>query len=219
MKRINIIYYVLFLGLLVFTKTVNSQNEITIEASQVFAKFKFVDSQGKTDNSYQQISAGAYGLGYRYTSKKNILIKVNAGVSKLGSSLVYESNSYAWSLQYLDLKIGAGYILNKWKLKPYFMVAPYYAYLLKANQTINSQNYDIKKSNSIKGSDYGIICTPGLKFSISDNFSIYGEYNYIYGLQNNEVNSKQQLYNRAYSFSLGMALKLSKNSPQWLQEK
>jgi hypothetical protein len=208
-----------FITLIVFWVPVFGQQSITIEVSQVFSTFKFVDSQGKVDKSYANIISTASGIGYRIITKKNVIGRVNLGLRKGGAALNVDGDSYSWTLNYVDLKVGAGYILSKWKLKPYLIVSPYYAYLLKANQSINSKNYDLKNTNSFKGTDLGVVGTFGLKYNITYDFSIFGEFNYIYGIQNNEVSGNQKSFNRAYSFSLGIAIKTSKKSPKWLQEK
>ena len=109
-------------------------------------------------------------------------------------------------------------MLNKWRLKPYIMLTPYYSFLTKAYQTVNTQNYDMVKNKTIKNSDYGVNGSFGIKVTLSDLFSIYAEGSYLYGLQNNEVNTKQKLYNRAYFITLGATIKISKLSPKWLQE-
>ena len=56
--------------------------------------------------------------------------------------MVYDGYNYLWDLQYTDIKLGGGYIYNAGRLKPYLSVSGYFAYLLKANQTINNQNFD-----------------------------------------------------------------------------
>lgn len=147
---------------------------------------------------------------------KNILFRGNVGLRKAGAALSIDQNSYSWTLNYVDLKMGVGYMVSEWRLKPYIIGSPYYAYLLKASQSINAINYDIKK-NSFKGSDFGAIGTVGCMYDLNPDFSIITEFNYIMGLQNNEIDGKQKSFNRAYSFSLGIAIKTSKKSPKWLQ--
>lgn len=195
-----------------------AQNEIKLEGSQVISNFKFVNSSGETDKSYSSVTSGAYGISYLRTTKKNVLFKMGAGMRRGGASLTLSNDSYNWSLQYIDVKIGIGYMINKWRIKPYVMITPYYSFLVKASESINSQNYDIMKNKSIKNSDYGLNGSVGIKIPVTDMFAIYAEGSYLYGLQNNEVNTKQQLYNRAYFITIGISLKVSKLSPKWVQE-
>jgi len=69
---------------------------------------------------------------------------------KAGSTLTNNNDSYNWHLQYIDAKISIGYILNKWRLKPYIMLTPYYSFLTKAYQTVNSQSFDMVKTKPLK---------------------------------------------------------------------
>ena len=206
-----------FLFILFHEQTI-AQNEINIEGSQVISNFKFVDSSGDIDKSYLNVMSGAYGISYLKTTKKNLLLKVGAGMRKGGASLAYGNNTYSWQLQYIDAKIGVGYIISKWRLRPYVMLTPYYSFLMKANQTVNTQNYDMMKSKSIKNSDYGINGAFGIKVPLSDLLAIYAEGSYLYGLQNNEPTTSQKLYNRAYFLTFGISGKISKLSPKWIQE-
>lgn len=206
---------------IIFVVTIQgrSQSLITLDGSQVFSNFKFIDSQGKRDNDYKNVLSGGYSLGYRFI-KKGFFVRVNLGMRKGGSSLAYNGSNIVWNLQYADVRLGIGYELNKWKLKPYLSVAPYYSILLKATQNMDGLNTDIMQNKSIKTSDYGILAIPGLRFAASDYVSIYTEFTYLMGLQNNEAAaSKQKLYNTGYSVSLGIALTITKTQPQWLKAK
>lgn len=182
-----------------------AQSSITIDASQVVSTFKFTDSAGVQDKSYSPIYSGAYSLGYRYESEEGLLIRAGLGMRKAGATMDYDNINYTWNLQYADVKVGVGYIYNKVRLQPYLSASPYYAMLLKANQSLNNENFDIINSKSLQKNDYGVFITPGLQFKASDAISVYTEFNYMMGLRNLETSSGQKSYNRAYSFSLGVA--------------
>lgn len=204
MKKLIIISAVLF------SQCFFAQSSITLEASQVVSTFKFTDSAGVQDKSYAPIYTGAYGLGYRYASEGGLLIRAGLGMRKAGATMVYDHINYAWNLQYADVKVGVGYMYNKKRFKPYVTASFYYALLLKANQSLNNESFDIKDSKSLKTNDYGVFITPGLQFKASDAISVYTEFNYMMGLQNLETGNGQKSYNRAYSLSLGVAFTISK---------
>jgi hypothetical protein len=187
-----------------------AQSNVTIDASQVVSTFKFTDSTGTQDKSYSPVYSGAYSLGYRYASEGGLLIRAGLGMRKAGATMVYDNINYTWNLQYADIKVGAGYIYNKASFQPYLSVSPYYAMLLKANQSLNNENFDIINSKSLQKNDYGVFITPGLQFKASDAISVYTEFNYMMGLRNLETDSGQKSYNRAYSFSLGVAFTITK---------
>ena len=195
--------------LLMGTACLVAQSNITIDASQTLTSFKFLDDQGNQDKGYSGVYSGAYSLGYRYTGKKGSLFRGGVGMRKAGASLVYDGMNYSWNLQYLDIKLGAGWMFGKKRTKPYICVSPYYAFLLKATQVLNNQAFDILNTKSLKTSDYGVNFTPGVQFKASDVISIYGEFNYMLGLQNLETSTTEKSYNRAYALTLGVAFTIT----------
>ncbi len=195
----------------IFIKTSTmAQSSITFDASQVFSNFRFTDSKGTLDKNYSSNISGSYNLGYRYSGTSGLLLRSSIGMRKAGATLVYDGSNYAWNLQYVDIKLGAGYLYDAGRFSPYLTASPYFSYLLKANQILNNSNYDIKKSNSIKDTDYGVFITPGVQTKVSENISAYAEFNYIMGLQNIETSSNgQKGYNRAYAVTVGVSISLS----------
>lgn len=191
---------------LLYTMPVVAQSCVNLEAAQVFSNFKYIDSKGIQDNTYSNKIVNALGLGYQYTSSKGFFVRAGLGMRKAGANLVYNNIRYIWSLQYTNLQAGIGYQYNKWRLKPYIAVLPYYAYLLDANQTIDSENYDIKANKSIKSSDFGLFIAPGCDITITKYISVFAEYKYILGLQNIESIHGEQLFNRGFALNFGIAL-------------
>jgi hypothetical protein len=188
-----------------------AQSSLTIDASQQSSNFKFVDSQGTADTSYLPAYTGAYSLGYRFATEGGLLVRANLGMRNAGATMIYDDANYLWDLQYADVKLGAGYMLNTARFKPYVTVSGYYAYLLKANQTQGSMNYDMVKGGELKRNDYGVIASPGLQVMLSEFISVYSEFSYVMGLQNIEpqkvenTTSVQEGYNRAYGLTLGLS--------------
>lgn len=215
----NFKFYILFIiSGFVFTKPVAAQAYINLEGAQVFSTFKFSTKisdkdQVFTDNqAYKHITVGAFSLVYQYEDSNGFFILAGAGMRKAGSSLVYNNVDYIWKMQYADVKAGIGYQFNKWRIKPYEAVSPYYASLLNANQYIGQKNYDIKASKSIRNYDFGLFLALGAKATISKQISIFTEYNYILGLKNIETTAEQYLYNRGFSIKMGLSLNITSKS-------
>lgn len=187
-----------------------AQSSMTIDASQVMANFKFADSEGSRDKVYNPIFTSAYSLGYRFSTESGLMFKAGLGMRKAGSTLVYDASNYTWDFQYADVKLGLGYMYNKpERFKPYISVSGYFAYLLKANQTINNENFDILKSESINKMDFGVFITPGLNFKLNDYISAYTEFNYMMGLANLETSTDgQKSNNSGMSLSLGLSFNI-----------
>ena len=209
MKKIKLI--LLLLGFISFVTTVHAQSSLTLEASQLYASFKFTDTEGNNLNSeYSGIFTGAYGVGYRFIANNGIMLNARIGMRKAGATLVYDAMNYTWDLQYANGRLGFGYMLKKDKISPYLNVSGYYAYLLRGFQTINNENFNLKKSKLLNETDYGIFITPGVQIKLSDVVSTFVEFNYLMGLNNLEKDENQKATNFAYEVTLGLSFSISK---------
>lgn len=220
MNNLNYIFKIL---MVLFTSfIVNSsmaQSSLTIDASQLMTNFHFTDSQGNLDEDYTASFTSAFSVGYLYTSSGGFLIKSNFGMRKAGASLIYDDANVIWDMQYADVKLGLGYLFDIGSLKPYLTASPYFAYLLKGDQFMNSQSHDLIVNESMNRIDYGVFVSPGVQVKLFDHVKIYTEFNYMMGLHNFEKNSEvaisenriQKGYNRSFALTLGAAFIISKN--------
>jgi len=204
MKKIKILW--LLLGFISYVTTVNAQSSLTLEASQLYASFKFTDSQGSSLNSeYSGIFTGAYGVGYRFVTDGGLMLNAGVGMRKAGATLVYDEMNYMWDLQYANARLGIGYMLKIDRISPYLNVSGYYAYMLRGFQTINNEDFNIKDSELLNKTDYGIFIIPGVQFTLSDAVSTFLEFNYLMGLKNLEKDESQKATNFAYGLTLGLS--------------
>lgn len=198
---------------LVDTKPNAAQSYLNLDGAQVFSTFKFSTKNGNQDipsavnSTYSYTTGSSFGLSYAHVKPNGLFALAGISMRKAGSSMIYKNVNFIWNMQYIDIKAGIGYQLNKWRLKPYAAVLPYYAHLLDAKQSNGSNNLNI--INSVKNKDLGAFFSLGFKAAISPYFLIYSEYNYILGLQNIETTMDQYLYNRGFSIKLGIALRLT----------
>lgn len=206
------------------TNKVHGQSSITIDASQQITNFVFVDGTGLQDNTflifgkdnlYKPVYSGAYSLGYSYLLDFGMFFRVNLGMRKAGATMVYDASNYVWDFQYLQTKLGLGYAHDLGLFSPYIAVSGYYGSLLKANQRINNEDFDIMDSESIKKNDYGLIIPLGLRIDASDYISVFTEASYLLGLQNLETsNDGQKANNVAYMFTLGVSFTIQSTNQQ-----
>ncbi len=192
---------------IIHIKYITAQSTVAFDAGQMFSTYKYTDSLGEIKDFTKNIT-GCYNLGYQYINHNGLMVRTGIGMRKGGASLVYDGINTNWNTQYTDINLGVGYILNKWKLKPYLSSSFYYAYMLKAEQRLGQNTYDIKKNKSMSDTDYGLYITPGLKLALSNFVSFYAEYKTVLGLKNLEVSTNQKSYNRGFSINLGIAVSI-----------
>ncbi|MFH0893808.1 MAG: outer membrane beta-barrel protein [Bacteroidota bacterium] len=209
MKKIITIGFILCL--ICLAVTVNAQSHLTVKASQQYTTFKFTDTQGtKLNNEYSGIFTGAYGAGYRFISEGGVMVNGSLGMRKAGATLVYDDINYTWDLQYANAQLGFGYMLRKDNISPYISASGYYAYLLRGYQTVNNENFNLKKSKSLNEMDYGFSISPGIQIKLSDAISSFVELEYLMGLNNLEKDDGQKATNLAYSINVGLAFSFVK---------
>jgi len=187
-----------------------AQSNITFDGGQTFSTYKFTDDQGNAVKGFSNNITGCFSLGYQYIANNGLFLRTNVGMRKGGASLVVDETNINWNIQYADADIGLGYMLNKWRIKPYLSASPYFAYMLKGEQTMGQDNYDIKKNKSMTPTDYGLYISPGFKIALSNFISFYAEYKQILGLQNLENSTNQKSFNRGFSINLGVSVTIIK---------
>ncbi len=213
------IYYKTFLwvsiGLLMSLQVVKAQSSITIDASQQITNFVFTDGSGIQENSYlvfgeentyKPVYSGAYSVGYSYLLDFGLFFRTGIGMRNAGATMVYDAANYQWDFRYLHARLGTGYAYEIGRVSPYLGVSGYFGYLLKANQKVNNEDFDIIDSGSIQTNDFGLLFSPGVRIDASDYISIYSEISYLMGLQNIETgDSGQEAVNTAYMLTLGLS--------------
>lgn len=192
------------------TSVVTAQSFITVDASQQFTTFRFLDSKGVQDKEYKGVYSGAYSFGFRNIGEKGFIFRGSIGMNNGGATHVIDAMNYSWQLKYASAKVGIGWMFGHGKARPYFTAAPYYSRLLKATQTLNNEDFDLIGSRSFRSDDYGVDFAPGVQYAVNDNISIYAEATYRLGIQNLEVDGGQISHNRAAGISLGLAFNITK---------
>ena len=195
--------------LLFGTSALMAQSNLTIDASQVLTNFRFIDSQGVLDQDYKVNYSGAYNLGYQYQTDFGLIARTGVGMRNGGATLVYDGANYNWSLKYVSYNLGVGYMYGEGLFKHYIVASGYFGYLLKANQTINNQDFDIIDLDQIQNIDFGIIGSLGTQIELNESMSAYTEFSYLMGLQNIETSTLgQESSNVSYMLTLGLIFSL-----------
>jgi hypothetical protein len=207
MKLINkaLICVCILLGTFTVSK---AQHSITVDVSQNVTNLSFTNSLGKKDKNYNSEYSTSYTFGYRYSLDNGVFFPGKLGMRKGGASYVFDSMNYFWDLQYADFRLGAGYNYSLGDFSVHASVTGYVGFLLKANQVINNENFDIKESDQFSNNDFGIFISPGVSYPVNDQISLYLDLNYMMGLKNLESTTDQKSKNTLFGASLGVAFSL-----------
>ena len=185
-----------------------AQHDLTIEASQNITNFKFTNSAGEQVEDYKPNYSGAYALGYRYSLENGLYFPVKLGIRSGGATYVYDNSNYIWDLKYFESRLGVGYNYSFGKFGAHFTAMGYYGLLLKANQTLNNEEFDIRESGEIQTGDFGVFLSPGVNFEANEYINIYLDLNYMLGLGNLETNESQTSNNTLMGATLGLAFSI-----------
>ncbi|MCK4919423.1 MAG: outer membrane beta-barrel protein [Bacteroidales bacterium] len=210
MKNIKI--NVLILSLVFCSFLANAQQQsLTIDASQMVSTFNFIDSENNKQNvDYEGVLTGAYGVGYRYILNESIIFRGGLGKNNGGANYVYDAMNYSWRLEYINAKLGFGYMLNLGRFSPYLVASGYAGYLVRGIQVLNNEEFNITESGILNKLDIGIIINPGVNLKLSDYISAFVEFNYAHGLNNIEFDASQKAQNVGYGCTLGLSFSITK---------
>lgn len=207
MKTKLLVLGLVFYGFMGFSQ----QQSLTIEASQMVSTFNFIDSENNKQNvDYEGVLTGAYGVGYRYVLNESIIFRGGLGKNNGGANYVYDGMNYSWRLEYVNAKLGAGYMLNLGRFSPYMVVSGYAGYLVRGIQVLNNEEFNITESGILNKMDIGIIVNPGVHLKLSDYISAFAEFNYTHGLNNIETDASQKAQNVGYGCTLGLSFSITK---------
>jgi len=182
-------------------------SSVALEASQNVTDFYFTDSNGNRDRNYSPLLSFGYTLGYQYDMSNGIMLGGKLGYRKAGATYVFDAINYSWDMDYIEFRINFGYSYSFRKWGFHAKVQPYAAYLVRANQTLNNEDYNIKTSGDIKVYDFGFFVSPGFSYGISEMFRVHLEYNYMLGLANIETNESQTSNNTLMGVTLGFSFR------------
>ena len=192
--------------LVIFTASNAQTSALTLEASQLFSSFAFVESNDvKLTGDYNFVITGGYAVGYHYAITDQVFARASIGKRNAGATLVIDETNYTWDLQYIDVRAGAGFQYSLGNLAPYITLSGYYGSLLKGEQLINNELIDTKDRSVLKNSEFGVVVTPGVNLELSGDMTAFFELKYIQGLSNVDENTSQNALNYSFAPTVGIA--------------
>ena len=101
-----------FSFLLIFA-TGFSQDFVSVYFAQTYAKFDYKPLTGGSTVSLKSDAGSAYGFNYKRIYDKGFFVFGEFGYKNYTVVSAYNTEQLEWTLDYLDLNVGAGYIYKK----------------------------------------------------------------------------------------------------------
>lgn len=182
-----------------------AQNSIGVSFSQTYSTFRFKDSDGEIEDLKYTIKHG-YGLTRQQEIAENFFAEGSLSYNCKGATSTLGVQKLDWSLHYLNAAINAGYKMTIGRLVPQGGAGLYYGRLLKAEQFIGSDYFDLIDTDYIRKSDFGASIFGGIGYDYSENGSVFLRLNETIGLLQleNDEQATQRMFNRTFSIQLGL---------------
>ena len=194
------------------TAHVIAQDNVSVFYAPTSSTFKYTDSQGNKDPNMRYQIRPSFGVNYSKVFNSGIFIRPEMGYQNLGAVSLLNDQKIDWSLQYLDLNFGCGYMMHLGPILPYVGIAPYISYLYNGKETFGTTVYDLLGADGFNQTDYGFNVFAGIKFQVSEYFSLFAEGRNTTGLVQLEKNSvsgqNEKTYNRAVSIHFGISFNI-----------
>jgi len=182
-----------------------SQNKIGVSFGQTYSTFRFKDSEGAVEDLKYTIRYG-YGVIWQQEITDFLFAEGSLAYNCKGATSTLGVQKLDWSLHYVNASISAGYKMTIGRLSPHGGAGLYYGRLLKAEQFIGSDYFDLIETDYIRKSDFGANIFAGIGYDYSDNGSVFVRLNETIGLLQLEKDEQatQRMFNRTFLIQLGL---------------
>lgn len=181
-----------------------AQINLTVDATQNYTNFHFVDGDGVKDNNYVGKYVGAYDLGIQADLYNGLYFRATIGMMNAGATHNFNENHNDWDLQYMRIQMGLGYHHQWAAVGTYLSVSPYYSVLTRGSQRLENRAYNLL-DEQFESNDFGIAAMGGLTIPLTTTLSANTGINYSKGFTNLESeNSDQTATNYSAGLSLGV---------------
>lgn len=200
------------LAILLISTLSFSQKKLSVGifGGPTYSTFSFVNSQGVDESSnYELIGQSIFGIQLNIHNSKHNL-RPSLGLRQAGAKSTLGTIPMTWSLNYLDLEAAYLYeLVQKKSLGLSIGAGLYGGYLIGGEQTIGTKTYSLNEEEAFNPIDFGVRAMTNIRFSITQTMSVFGEYQFGYGLsqiENDETD--QQTKNRNQAIKIGLTIEL-----------
>jgi hypothetical protein len=212
MKKILLGISSLFIYSLTFSQGDSKVQFIEFSAGKTHSTLLFKDDAGvKNENiSFKSGNTANLSLGIALAEKHMLRPELN--YMEVGAIGDFASVPVTWKLNYLGL--GTSYLYEiigkeNFSLRAGALVR--FDYLMKAQQTIGIQRYNLNQEQALKRASIFSSLVVNPSYSISENTAIFGEYRFGMGIlqiEKEELLDNQKTRSLSQSLSVGLRINL-----------
>ena len=183
---------------------------VGIFGGPTYSTFSFVNSQGEDESSnYEIIGQTAFGIQLNIENSKHIL-RPSLSLRQAGAKSTLGTVPMTWMLNYIDLEAAYLYEAIQKKSLGVSVGAGFYGgYLIGGEQTIGTKTYSLSEEEAFNPIDFGVRAMTNIRLSITKTMSVFGEYQFGYGLSQIEnETTDQQTRNRNQAIKVGLTIEL-----------
>ncbi|TGV04743.1 outer membrane beta-barrel protein [Flavivirga rizhaonensis] len=195
------------------TSILGFSQQLYVEYGTTVSSFDYKNSQGESLDNLLSQSKSYIGMGYRdnINSAKTLFLSIGASYSSYGAigSDNRLDNYFEWDVSYLGIK--AGLDLHMFQLRDfsfYLKGAIASEFLIRGNQTINNQVYNLVGEDEFNNNIFFIKGGFGVQYPISNNTAIFANYTYGKTVLLNSGISAEKLNLNAHQFGIGFIINL-----------
>ncbi|AUP77774.1 outer membrane beta-barrel protein [Flavivirga eckloniae] len=197
---------------LIFSISGYSQ-QLYMEYGTTVSSFDYKNSQGQPLDNLLSQSKSYIGMGYRHNINEAKTLFLSLGASYSGYGAIGSDNRldnyFEWDVNYLGVK--AGLDIHLFRLRDFsffFKGAIASEFLIRGNQTINNQVYDLVGEDEFNNNIFFIKGGLGMQYPISNNTAIFANYTYGKTVLLNSGISAEKLNLNAHQFGIGFIINL-----------
>ena len=207
MKHTILALFILSVSALSFSQ---KKLSVGIFGGPTYSTFSFVNSQGADESSnYEFIGHTAFGIQLNIENSKHIL-RPSLSLRQAGAKSTLGTVPMTWTLNYIDLEAAYLYeLVQKKSLGVSVGAGLYGGYLIGGEQTIGTKTYSLSEEEAFNPIDFGARVMTNIRLSITKTMSVFGEYQFGYGLSQIEnETTEQQTKNRNQLIKVGLRIEL-----------
>jgi hypothetical protein len=187
--------------------------QLYVEYGATISSFDYKNSQGQSLDNLLSESNNYFGMGYRdnLNLDKTLFISIGAtlsGYGAVGSDRTLD-NYFEWDVTYLGINAGLDIKLFQTRdFTFYFKGSIAEEFLIRGNQTINKQVYDLVGEDEFNNNIFFVRGSLGMQYPISRNTALFANYTYGKTMLLNSGKNEETLKLNTHQFGIGFIISL-----------